>query len=189
MDRIDLFRIFTRVNDAASFTRAADLLGLPRSSVSAAIAELEGRVGERNVYALHPRCRILLVPQTETGLYRQLTAALATGNNVVIDEVSGLRPGLKDLPASVAARVVWSKDWQADAPFAGALVEGDSARIVEVNQKIAGLPGPLVLTQAASSEELANNAEAYCLNWLLEEVSTSVNTTAAGGNASLMAIG
>ena len=29
----------------------------------------------------------------------------------------------------------------------------------------------------------------YCLNWMLEEVSTSINTAAAGGNASLMAIG
>ena len=29
LDRIDLFRIFTRVVDAASFTRAADTLGLP----------------------------------------------------------------------------------------------------------------------------------------------------------------
>lgn len=47
MDRIDLFRIFTRVVEAASFTRAAATLGLPRSSVSAAIAELEGRVGAR----------------------------------------------------------------------------------------------------------------------------------------------
>jgi RHH-type proline utilization regulon transcriptional repressor/proline dehydrogenase/delta 1-pyrroline-5-carboxylate dehydrogenase len=29
---------------------------------------------------------------------------------------------------------------------------------------------------------------AYRLNWLVEEVSTSINTTAAGGNASLMAL-
>ncbi len=45
MDRIDLFRIFMRVVDCASFTRAADTIGIPRSSVSAAIQELEGRVG------------------------------------------------------------------------------------------------------------------------------------------------
>lgn len=45
MDRIDLFRIFMRVVDCASFTRAADTLGIPRSSVSAAVQELEGRVG------------------------------------------------------------------------------------------------------------------------------------------------
>ncbi|MEJ1118723.1 LysR family transcriptional regulator [Phyllobacterium sp. CCNWLW109] len=47
MDRIDLFRIFSRVVECSSFTRAADTLGVPRSSVSAAIAELEGRVGAR----------------------------------------------------------------------------------------------------------------------------------------------
>ncbi len=58
-----------------------------------------------------------------------------------------------------------------------------------MNSRIAALPGPLVLTQAASPEDLAANQDAYCLNWLLEEVSTSINTTAAGGNASLMAIG
>lgn len=47
MDRIDLFRIFTRVVDSSSFTRAADTLGLPRSSVSTAVAELEARLGTR----------------------------------------------------------------------------------------------------------------------------------------------
>jgi RHH-type transcriptional regulator, proline utilization regulon repressor / proline dehydrogenase / delta 1-pyrroline-5-carboxylate dehydrogenase len=151
--------------------------------------ELPGPVGERNLYALHARGRILLAPQTETGLYRQLTAALATGNEAVIDEASGLRGMLKDLPASVASRVVWTKDWQADAPFAGALVEGEGERLIEINKKLAALPGPLVLTQAATSAQLAQNADCYCLSWLLEEVSTSINTTAAGGNASLMAIG
>lgn len=151
--------------------------------------ELPGPVGERNLYALHPRGRILLAPQTETGLYRQLTAVLATGNTAVIDEASGLRNVLKDLPASVAARAIWTKDWQADAPFAGALVEGEGERLIDINKKLASLPGPLVLTQAATSMQLAQSAECYCLSWLLEEVSTSINTTAAGGNASLMAIG
>ncbi|MEH7828737.1 LysR family transcriptional regulator [Gemmobacter denitrificans] len=47
MDRIDLYRIFVRVIEARSFTRAADTLQLPRSSVSAAIAELEARLGTR----------------------------------------------------------------------------------------------------------------------------------------------
>jgi LysR family transcriptional regulator for bpeEF and oprC len=47
MDRIDLFRVYARVVEAASFTRAADRLGIPRSSVSAAIQELESRLGVR----------------------------------------------------------------------------------------------------------------------------------------------
>jgi RHH-type proline utilization regulon transcriptional repressor/proline dehydrogenase/delta 1-pyrroline-5-carboxylate dehydrogenase len=61
--------------------------------------------------------------------------------------------------------------------------------VVEAARRIAALPGPLVLTQAAATAEIRAGAEAYCLNWLLEEVSTSINTAAAGGNASLMSIG
>ena len=152
-------------------------------------SELAGPVGERNLYELHPRGRVLAVPQTETGLYRQLAAALATGNIVVVDAASGLQQALSGLPASVSARVSWSKDWKTDGPFAGALVEGDAERIVAVNKQIAGLPGPLVLVQATTTGELDKNPDAYCLNWLLEEVSTSINTAAAGGNASLMSIG
>lgn len=63
VDRIDLFRVFTRVVECSSFTRAADSLGLPRSSVSAAVIELEGRVGAR---LLHRTTR--KVAPTEDGL-------------------------------------------------------------------------------------------------------------------------
>ncbi|MNG36955.1 Bifunctional protein PutA [compost metagenome] len=69
------------------------------------------------------------------------------------------------------------------------MIEGDGERVRQVSKVIAGLPGPLVLVQAASTDEIGRNPDAYCLNWLLEEVSTSINTAAAGGNASLMAIG
>ena len=65
-------------------------------------------------------------------------------------------------------------------PYSGALIEGDAARVAAANQAIAALPGPIVLTQAGAS--------GYRLDWLVEEVSTSINTTAAGGNASLMAM-
>ena len=47
MDRVDLLRVFTCVVDMASFTRAASMLDMPRSSVSAAIRELEERLGAR----------------------------------------------------------------------------------------------------------------------------------------------
>ncbi|RYF22855.1 MAG: LysR family transcriptional regulator [Oxalobacteraceae bacterium] len=47
MDRFDLFRIFTQVVDSASFSRAADVTGTSRSSVSVAIQELEARLGVR----------------------------------------------------------------------------------------------------------------------------------------------
>jgi RHH-type proline utilization regulon transcriptional repressor/proline dehydrogenase/delta 1-pyrroline-5-carboxylate dehydrogenase len=170
-----------RLAQDARETGAVSALGL--------MTELPGPVGERNLYALHPRGRILLVPRTEVGLYRQLTAALATGNDVTIDTACGLEASLAALPASVAARISWAKDWAQDAPFAGALIEAEGEQLIEISKAIAGLPGPLVLVQAASPQELSADPEAYCLNWLLEEVSTSINTTAAGGNASLMSIG
>jgi delta-1-pyrroline-5-carboxylate dehydrogenase (PutA C-terminal domain) len=151
--------------------------------------QLPGPVGESNVYSLHPRGRILLVPQTDVGLIGQLASVLATGNHAVIDKESGLAGGLSGLPASVLSRLSWSAEWTKDGPFAGALVEGDRERVLSVQQRIAALPGPLVLTQAATTAEIAGKADAYCLNWLLEEVSISVNTAAAGGNASLMTIG
>lgn len=92
MDRIDLFRIFTRVVECASFTRAADTLGVPRSSVSAAVQELEGRVGARLLHrttrrvsptqdgaAFYERCQRVIADVEETeNLFRQ-TAAQPSG--------------------------------------------------------------------------------------------------------------
>ncbi|HEX2891063.1 LysR family transcriptional regulator [Vineibacter terrae] len=85
MDRIDLFRIFARVVDSASFTRAADTLGLPRSSVSAAVQDLETRVGARLLHrttrrvaptqdgiAFYERCQRLIADVEDTeNLFRQ----------------------------------------------------------------------------------------------------------------------
>lgn len=85
MDRIDLFRIFTRVVECASFTRAADMLGMPRSSVSAAVAELESRIGTRLLHrttrkvaptqdgaAFYERCLRVITDVEETeNLFRQ----------------------------------------------------------------------------------------------------------------------
>lgn len=92
MDRIDLFRIFSRVVECSSFTRAADTLGLPRSSVSAAVQDLESRLGARLLHrttrrvsptqdgaAFYERCRRLIEDVEETeSLFRQ-TASRPSG--------------------------------------------------------------------------------------------------------------
>lgn len=74
MDRIDLFRIFARVVDCSSFTRAADTLGMPRSSVSAAIQELEGRVGAR---LLHRTTRVVSPTQDGAAFYERCLRLIA----------------------------------------------------------------------------------------------------------------
>jgi len=45
MDRVDILRAFVRVVECESFTRAAETLRVPRSSVSTAIRDLETRLG------------------------------------------------------------------------------------------------------------------------------------------------
>jgi DNA-binding transcriptional LysR family regulator len=74
LDRIDLFRIFARVVECSSFTRAADALGVPRSSVSAAIQELEGRVGAR---LLHRTTRKVSPTQDGTAFYERCLRVIA----------------------------------------------------------------------------------------------------------------
>ncbi len=159
-----------------------------RQQVSQALlglrVDLPGPVGEINTYALRPRGRILLLPETSQGFYRQLGAALATGNSVIV----GGRPSLQDdvdaLPPSVASLMCWATDWAIAGSFAAALIEGDAARIRTVSKQIAARAGPLISVQAEEA-----SARPYRLEWLLDEVSTSINTTASGGNASLMTIG
>ena len=138
---------------------------------------LPGPVGETNLYALHPRGLLLLRPGTRRGLLAQMAAVLATGNRAVIEGA----PLPQGLPASVAAHFLA----QPDAPFAAMLVEGDADQILAATQAVAELDGPIVTVHAAAP----GDERAWHLDWLLEEVSTSINTTAAGGNASLMMIG
>ncbi len=138
---------------------------------------LPGPVGERNVYALHPRGRVLLKPATPAGLLEQMAVVLATGNRAQVEGMA-LPEGI---PAAVAA--VFADD--GDAPFAAVLVEGNASVVTQMVERVAAMPGPIVLVHAAK----LGAPLAYTPDWLLEEVSTSINTTAAGGNASLMMIG
>ncbi|MBU0774165.1 MAG: L-glutamate gamma-semialdehyde dehydrogenase, partial [Alphaproteobacteria bacterium] len=135
---------------------------------------LPGPVGERNLYSLHPRGTMLLRPTTRAGLFRQMAAILATGNDALVQGMA-LPPGL---PADVAAR--FAKP--ADTPVAAVLVDGEPDIVSAMVQAVADWPGRIVPVHAPGPD-------GYCLDWLMEEVSTSINTTAAGGNASLMMIG
>jgi RHH-type proline utilization regulon transcriptional repressor/proline dehydrogenase/delta 1-pyrroline-5-carboxylate dehydrogenase len=133
--------------------------------------DLPGPVGERNFYALHPRGDILLLPRTARGLEDQMAAVIETGNRAVI-----CAPHLP--VATLPAGAVSVQDPAAAGPYAGALIEGREADLRRELARVAALPGPVVLAQAGTPRR----------DWLVEEVSTSINTTAAGGNASLMAL-
>lgn len=138
--------------------------------------ELAGPVGEQNLYALHPRGAVLMRPRSRQGLFSQMAAVLATGCTGVLDGMD-LPLGLPD---DVAARFTVGKSHQ---PISALLVEGDSVATTHALTEVAEWSGAIVPVIACS-------ADAPCdPHRLLEEVSTSINTTAAGGNASLMMLG
>ncbi len=170
--------LFAEWLDAQGETEAASMARRTgEASALGALLDLPGPVGERNLYALHPRGRILLRPATQDGLYAQMAAVLATGNRGTIEGMA-LPPGL---PARIAAAFAPVEGEQ----YAAALIEGSAARVAAMVETVAAMPGPIVSVHAAD----ATQTVAYPLDLLLEEISTSVNTTAAGGNASLMMIG
>ena len=149
------------------------------SSPAGYAAELPGPVGERNVYRCVPRGEILLLALSDDGLFAQLAAVVATGNRAAI--VLGVLPAslLAGLPPSIAARIRIVTDWTTEVAVDGVLVEGDAARQIEVRLAFANRDAKIVPVQGMADLNL---------DLLVHEVSVSVNTAAAGGNASLMAL-
>ena len=176
-DALDAFAVW--LDGRGEKDMAARVRVYGATSLLGRVLELPGPVGERNLYSLHPRGRILLKPRTDQGLFEQIAAVLATGCDAVVEGMA-LPP---DLPTSVARRL----SSRFEGPLAGVLVEGEGADVVGVARAMAERSGAIVPVHAASSAQCREGA-AYHLDWLLEEVSTSINTTAAGGNASLMAL-
>ena len=173
-DRLDpaLLSFAEWLNSKGETEAAREAIHLGRRSLVGREVELPGPVGERNLYLLRPRGAILLKPQTQEGLFAQMAAVLATGNKGVLEDM----PFPPDLPQAVARRFTGRAE-----PFAAVLVEGDKDRVITMARRVASMPGAIIPVHAPT-------ADGYPVIWLLEEISTSINTAAAGGNASLMTI-
>ncbi|NDP43098.1 MAG: trifunctional transcriptional regulator/proline dehydrogenase/L-glutamate gamma-semialdehyde dehydrogenase, partial [Aromatoleum sp.] len=162
---------------------------LDASALGARIA-LAGPTGEQNTYELHPRGTVLCRAQSRQGALAQLAAIIATGNDgcfVENDVTSAVRA---ELPAELRPRMrllTGSPERAADE-FEGALFEGEQEAFVQWHRKLAARVGPIVTSQCLTPVELAAGDAGYVLERLLAERSISVNTAAAGGNASLMTL-
>ncbi|WP_339852382.1 trifunctional transcriptional regulator/proline dehydrogenase/L-glutamate gamma-semialdehyde dehydrogenase [uncultured Nisaea sp.] len=151
--------------------------------------DLPGPVGERNRYLIHPKGRVAAIAQGEAGLLRQIAAILAAGDEAVLQQNAAASALVGSLPGDLKDRVHLTKDWHAELDLAAILFEGDADALISVQKQAADRDGPLVGVQGVSPAGLASGREDYCLDWLVEEQSISINTAAAGGNASLMSIG
>jgi RHH-type proline utilization regulon transcriptional repressor/proline dehydrogenase/delta 1-pyrroline-5-carboxylate dehydrogenase len=92
---------------------------------------------------------------------------------------------LERLPQPLHEPVALAQDWQqSSVHFDAVLQHGDATALLHTAATLAGRPGPIVgLTGLVPGD--------WCvpLERLVTERSLSINTAAAGGNASLMTIG
>ncbi len=149
------------------------LSACPNDAAPGAAIDYAGPVGEQNTYRLQPRGTVLCHAATPAGLLDQLALVRATGNSAVIK--GPVNPA--DLPPSF--RSLLRDD---DTLASVALFDGDSDDLLDFMAALAKRPGPLVTVHAVSPS-------GYRVESVLQERAVSVNTAAAGGNASLMTIG
>lgn len=132
MNKLEAMQVFQRVAELASFTRAAESLGLPKASVSTSVQQLESLLGTRLLHrttrkvqltqdgiAFYARCRDLLsdVEELETffahtpgALHGRLRVDMPTGvaKNLVIPQLPAFleqHPGIEIELSSTDRRV------------------------------------------------------------------------------------
>ena len=162
---------------------AAAAEGFARIAPAGGWRSLAGPTGEANLYATLPREAVLCLAETDADRLLQLAAVLAVGSRAVWPAAH--RALREHLPHAARERVALAQDWQGEAVrFDAVLVHGAADRILAVLARLADRSGPIVGVTA-----LACGDPDIPLERLLIERSLSINTAAAGGNASLMTIG
>ena len=151
--------------------------------------ELPGPTGEHNTYHTRPRGRVMCISASAAGAQAQFDACQKTGNlMVLLDNASGHAFFEQCDPAQRQGIDLLSTDGLEQASYDAVLFEGDGDALRELNSLVARRTGPIVSVQGLGKDELASGVS-YRLDRLLHEVSVSVNTAAAGGNATLMMVG
>ncbi len=149
---------------------------------------LPGPTGEANLYAVQPREAVLCLvagdgPTAEADQLAQLAAVLAVDSQALWPAAAA---ALRErLPAEVRERITLADDWiRPGAAFDAVIQHGPADSLRATASLLAGRPGPIV-----SLTGLAPGDARVPLERLVVERSLSLNTAAAGGNASLMTLG
>jgi len=144
---------------------------------------LAGPTGESNVYRLLPRKAVLCLAADDADRLAQLAAVLAVGSRALWPaEAAALA---ERLPLALRESVALALDWASDAVhFDAVLQHGDTDERRALCRRLAERAGPIVGLVA-----LETGCHDIPLERLLVERVLSINTAAAGGNASLMTIG
>ncbi|MES2205510.1 MAG: trifunctional transcriptional regulator/proline dehydrogenase/L-glutamate gamma-semialdehyde dehydrogenase [Pseudomonadota bacterium] len=155
-----------------------------RTTLLNASLVLPGPTGERNTLSFAPRGSIICIASNTDMLLNQLAAVFATGNNaVLLADSAHLLP--EDLPPSLRDAVTWTHH-----PLEECLKCLNSQIALVATQYInEWRPQFATCTPAILSIIEMNNESTVIPLWrLVAERTLCVNTTAAGGNASLMSL-
>ncbi|MGL4000450.1 trifunctional transcriptional regulator/proline dehydrogenase/L-glutamate gamma-semialdehyde dehydrogenase [Pantoea eucalypti] len=144
---------------------------------------LPGPTGERNTFSLLPRDQVLCLADNEQDALVQLAAVTSVGSKALWPDDELHRTLRAALPDAVKARITLARDPLA-SEFDAVIYHGDADQLRTLCEQIAARDGAIVSVQG-----FARGETNLLLERLLIERSLSVNTAAAGGNASLMTIG
>ena len=138
--------------------------------------DLPGPTGERNTLSFVARGPVLCAAVSVYGLLNQLAAVIASGNTAWLAPGTSVPPGL---PASVSHRIRALADL-AELPLSCQIALIECGAAPGLRTELAQRTGPLV------SSVLTNDKDPIPVWRLSAERHICMNTTAAGGNASLM---
>jgi RHH-type proline utilization regulon transcriptional repressor/proline dehydrogenase/delta 1-pyrroline-5-carboxylate dehydrogenase len=174
-------RDWAQVQRLAALARSCE--DYAAQACSRAAITLSGPTGERNVYSLHPREAVLCLADSDADRLVQLAAVLAVDSRAVWP--ASAESLQRRLPEAVRQRIALVADWRAsEARYDAVLHHGSAESLLAACAHLASRTGPIV-----SVHGLAAGDTAVPLERLVVERSLSVNTAAAGGNASLMTLG
>lgn len=107
MDRVDEMRIFVRVAETGSFSRASEQLGLPRATVSTAVRQLEQRVRARLFHRTTRRVELTLDGQSFLDRCRDVLVDMDELEGLFVRNDAEVRGRVRvDMPGGVARNVV-----------------------------------------------------------------------------------
>ncbi len=142
---------------------------------------LQGPTGEENQYMILPRESVLSLATNDADQIQQLLAILSVGSRpAVLADNTFILKHLQSMPAKVVKAIKVIKDMES-GDFEAVLHHGDASALIDLQQRIATRQGPIVGITHLSSGNYEIPVERFVI-----ERAISINTAAAGGNASLM---
>ncbi|WP_353140560.1 trifunctional transcriptional regulator/proline dehydrogenase/L-glutamate gamma-semialdehyde dehydrogenase [Acinetobacter pragensis] len=156
-------------------------LQLPQAFCAGSSFELQGPTGESNQYAVLPRHRVLLLADQDADHIHQLLAVLSVGAQpAVLAENTFMLKYLQTMPKEIIDRIAVISKIET-GKFDAVLLHGTKNQLLQLQKQIASRDGAIIGITRLEPGQYDIPLERFVI-----ERAISINTAAAGGNASLM---